>query len=185
MPPPERRETKLATAIIELSRVQVRPFNEARFVHTLARHAHNLLDTDGVGVFLIGTDGVPVTVATSDEVARLVRTIRRQLIDGPGNKGFRRRQPVNIADLTTERSYWDAMRSLAHDEGFAGVHTVPLQNHGEVVGSLCLFRRHPGDLSPHDHRISAALAGMATAYLLAIRERDRLENTGRRRRTTP
>lgn len=175
MPPPERREIRLATAIIELSRVQVHPFNEGRFVHTLARHAQNLLNTDGVGIFLVGADGRLVTAATSPEVERLVRAIRDQLTGGPGNKVYRQREPVSIAELTTESAYWDAVRSVAHDAGFPAVHPVPLQKHGEVVGSLCLFRRQPGDLSPQDHRIGAALAAMATAYLLAIRERDTLE----------
>ncbi len=163
------RDVELAKAIIELSGVRHRPFDEARYARDLVRHSSRLLDADAAGVILADANGRLGTVIASSETARLLQIIQLHYDAGPSIVSYRTRRPVSVTDLSTEECEGDIFRSATLNAGFPAVHALPLLVTGEIIGSLILFRRRAGELGADDHTVGKALASMATTYLLAER----------------
>lgn len=172
------RDVELAKAIIELSGMRQRPFDETRYARDLLRHSSRLLNADAAGVILTGADGRLDTVIASSETARLLQIIQLHYDAGPSIVSYRARRQVSVADLNVEEGDSDIFRSATLSAGFPAVHAFPLLLAGEAIGSLILFRRSPGELGSDDRVVGKALASMATAYLLTERDLGKAERLG-------
>ncbi|HEX6351465.1 GAF and ANTAR domain-containing protein [Actinophytocola sp.] len=169
------RDVELATAITELSFVRRRPFDESRYADDVARHSARLLNADDAGVLLADTEGRLSITAALSQTARLLQVIQVHYEAGPSIVSYRDRRPVSVPNLETEDRYGDIFRSATLNAGFSSAHVIPLMLTGEIVGSLILFRKNPGDLSADDRVVGKALVSAATAFLIAERELGRTE----------
>lgn len=168
------REVELAAAFLDLSRFSDRGFDEARYTGLLARRCAGLLDADAAGVLLTGAGGQLSAVAASAEPVQLLQLVQLRFQEGPGIASFRTGTPVHAADLRGG-GQWDTFRSAALKAGFTAVHALPLRLDDANLGSLTLFRRRPGELTREDIVVGEALAGSATATLLAQRAVEKAE----------
>lgn len=169
------REVELATAIIELSYVRRRPFDEARYADDLARHAARLLNADDAGVLFADADGRLSIVAASSQNARLIQVIQVNYGVGPSVLSYQERRRVSAACLSSEQRYGDIFRSATLNAGFAAVHAFPLLLTGEAIGSLILFRRDAGELDADELMVGKALTSMAAAFVTVERDVGRAE----------
>src|SRR5262249_45658188 len=74
-------------------------------------------------------------------------------------------EPVQVADMTQPGGYASSVRDVVIRSGYRAVLSVPLLREDEVMGSLILIRKTPGEVSAE---IIEALKTFATQSALAI-----------------
>ena len=107
-----------------------------------------------------------MTVAASDERARLLELFEIQNDEGPCRDCYRLGTAVVSVDLDRARERWPQFAPQAIAEGFRSANAVPLRLRSQVVGSLNLFRAATGGLGEAELRIAQALADAATIGIL-------------------
>ncbi len=107
-----------------------------------------------------------MTVAASDERARLLELFEIQNDEGLCRDCYRLGTAVVSVDLDRARERWPQFAPQAIAEGFRSANAVPLRLRSQVVGSLNLFRAATGGLGEAELRIAQALADAATIGIL-------------------
>lgn len=176
------QEPRLAAAFTELSDVHRQDFDADAYVGTLARHSVDLLEVDAAGWLLAGENGRLETAGAMTDTVRLLQVIQLRSGEGPAVESFRTHHPVTVGDMAAQ-SRWEALRTAAHGAGFAGVHALPMHLRGETLGSVCLFRRQPGELTEDQLALGTALVRVATGYLLLRRAVGRAEKLSQQLQT--
>jgi GAF domain-containing protein len=134
----------------------------------LCEVAVDVTDVTGAGVTLIGDDGSPTAVCTTDAVSALVEELQYTLGEGPCIDAYRQDRPVlepNLADPGTVR--WIAFTGLALEAGVRGIFGFPIRSGGAAFGALDLYCDQPGPLSDGQHAYALAVADLAAPVLLA------------------
>lgn len=163
------REQRIVAAITELSDVDARPLDEKRYLDLLARHSVALLDADAAAVLIADQGGRLRLAAATEENARRSTLVQLGGHDGPIVASFLCRVAESLPDVRAAER-WAEFCAAALDAGFAAVHPIPMRQRDTVLGVLTLYRYTPGPLTDDDGGLAAALAGLATAHLLAGRE---------------
>jgi GAF domain-containing protein len=143
-------------------------FDADAYGHTLARQSVSLLDVDEAGWLWAGDDGRPEAAGGTTDVVRFLQVTQLRTGDGPAAESLRTHRMLTVADVAAD-TRWAEFRAAVLDAGFCSIHTLPLQQNGEVVGALCLFRQRPGELAKDDLVVATALAEVAAACLLLKR----------------
>lgn len=163
----QRRE-RLRKAVAEcLSAPRATGWAEAMCVATVAAvggvdAAALTLRTDSHGEEMIG--------ASERWAARLEET-QYTLGEGPGVEAFGTGGPVLVADIRAEQARWPGFADAASAAGAAAMFAFPLQIGGIRLGTLDLYRRHVGGLSPVEVGDASVLAELSTLALLEDAER--------------
>lgn len=161
---------ELAETLVELADTLSVEFDLDDFLRLLANRCVRLLDVDAAGVFLID-HGV---AASSEQVALIELTAQRR-VEGPWHECARTGEPVVVPDLSAESVRWPTYVADAHRAGFAAALALPLRRHGDLIGTLTLFRTERGELDKPDVRLAQAMADLATIGILGTRALRRQE----------
>src|SRR5262249_46266934 len=116
-----------------------------------------------------------------DEVIQILRSDPIRIGEGAVGQAAARRQPVQIADISTEGSYHGRLREVALRTGWRALLAIPLFREDRIVGALVVRRKTPGELPAGRlalSRPSAAKSARATQTARLFRER---EDKGRQR----
>lgn len=162
-------EQALAAAFVGLADTLVDDYDVIDMLHRLATECVHLLPVDAAGLLLSDQRGNLRVVSSSSEQARLVDLFQVEANEGPCLESFRTSRPVAVADLRTEIERWPRFAAQAEQEGFRGLHALPLRLRSDTIGALNLFRVEPGLLSPANGEIAQALADVATISILQER----------------
>jgi GAF domain-containing protein len=108
-------------------------------------------------------------IASTSEEAQLVELLQLAAGEGPCLDCFRTGSAVTVADLDVEGGKWPEFQASALGEGFHSVHATPLRLRGQVIGTMNLFSKHAGALTPPDVAVAQALADVATIGILQER----------------
>jgi hypothetical protein len=162
------RESRLVSAFLELSDIDIHDFNAVSYALLLARHATRLLDADAAGLLLVSDDGELEQQGATTIAARELLFLQLRLGTGPGVESVRTNRPINSVDLRDEPR-WRQFRDAGLAAGFSSVHTLPLGVHETVLGSITLFRRRAGRLTADELAIGESLVRAATTYLVLQR----------------
>ncbi len=129
-----------------------------------------------VAVDRLGIDGAAIAVRTSGLAQDLVATtstwvtrleeLQYTLGDGPGVEAYTTAGPVLVTDLSDAAPRWPGFARSAAEEGLAAVFALPLQEGAIRLGTLDLYRRRTGGLTPEELADAAILADLATTALL-------------------
>ncbi|MFD6290596.1 GAF and ANTAR domain-containing protein [Streptomyces sp. NPDC060205] len=162
------REEQVAAAFVDLADTLVQDFDVIGFLYTLAEHCVHLLDVSAAGVLLAAPSGRLVDVAATDESTRRLETHSVEWGEGPCWDCFRSKQQITGVCLDTPEAQarWPRFTPRARTAGLTSVATCPLHLHGQVIGSLDLFRNRPGPLNASHLRLGQALANTATIGIL-------------------
>lgn len=166
---------RLSRALVELADTLVTTFDIDDYLHTLCRHAHDLLDVQAVGVLLEGPDGDLQLSAASTDDAAAIDLFERQAREGPCFDAYRSRQQLVDVDLATVEDRWPRFVPLALEHGLQAVYAFPLRLRDDCIGAMNLFRHEPGHFSPRDVEAGQALADVATIAILSQRRHDESE----------
>jgi len=162
------RESRLVSAFLELSDIDIHDFDPTTYALLLTRHATRLLDADAAGLLLISDDGELEQQGATTPAAQELLFLQLRLGAGPGVESARANGLIDSADLHREPR-WQQFRDAGLAAGFASVHALPLRVHETVLGSITLFRRRAGRLSVDELAIGESLVRAATSYLVLHR----------------
>jgi len=163
------REQRLADTFVELADTLIDDFDIIDFLQVLAVRCVELLDVEAAGIVLAGPGRTLMTVAASDERARLLELFEVQNDEGPCRDCYRLGTAVVNVDLDHERARWPRFAPRAIAEGFSSANALPLRLRSQVVGSLNLFHAGTGGLGNAELRLAQALADAATIGILQQR----------------
>jgi GAF domain-containing protein len=168
---------RLGQTFVELADTLVAGYDLIEFLQTLTERCVELLEVDAAGLLLASPDGTLMLVAASTEQARLVELLQLQHDQGPCPECFRTGLPVIVGDIGAPEAMarWPRFAAAAAQQGFAGVHALPMRLRDQVIGTLNLFSEAPGGLDAAVARAARALVDVATIGILqerAIRERE-------------
>jgi hypothetical protein len=156
------REQRLAETFVELADTLVDDFDVIDFLQILAARCVELLDVAAAGIMLADPGGSLMTVAASDERARLLELFEIQNDEGPCRDCYRLGAAVVNVDLDGARERWPQFTPQAISGGFRSANALPLRLRSQVVGSLNLFHAGTGGLGEAELRMAQALADAAT-----------------------
>ncbi|MEV6717541.1 ANTAR domain-containing protein [Lentzea sp. NPDC051208] len=127
---------------------------------------HVLPGLDAAALTLRGSARAEEMVGASDEWAARLEEIQYTLGEGPGVAAFRDATPVLVADLSADGVRWPGFEAAAAAAGLAAMFAFPLQVGGIRLGTLDLYRRRPGGLTPVAVADATILADVVTYALL-------------------
>jgi hypothetical protein len=132
----------------------------------------DLLDVTAAGVTVLTEQGVGGTVTASGELAARLEELQFSYGEGPCLQVYATRRPVLVANLNDgineQLSRWPIFGAAIVDAGIQALFAFPLIWAGRSVGSLNLYRTSTGALSRQQFDAAAALAGLASEWLLAL-----------------
>ncbi|MFC9363437.1 GAF domain-containing protein, partial [Rhodococcus sp. NPDC057014] len=117
-----------------------------------------LTGIDAAAVTLRATASAQDMLGASADWAGLLEDHQYTLGEGPGITAFTQGDPVLIDDLAAADHQWPAFTEAAQAVGVAAVFAFPLQFGAIALGTLDLYRRTPGALSPIAAAEAAAMA---------------------------
>jgi DNA-binding CsgD family transcriptional regulator len=151
----------------------------ATLASTYLAGARELVDASGLGFDLLDArTGEPIFTSgtgVSDFFLARYEAVGRP-VDPVFAEAVRRRVPVLSSQLMSARQWRGhaVFRDVYRMHDFAGVLQAPLVHDGAVLGMLSYGSRHP-TIDAADQRMSAALATIVAASLIALRARERAE----------
>lgn len=163
------RETKLASAFVELAAALISGTQLDEFLHLLSCDIVALLDVDAVGVMVADENDRLRAIAASDENAHLLEIFALQHEEGVCLDVYRSGRPEQTSTATTA-DRWPHFSRLCLAHGYAWVGGIPLRHDAEILGAVNLFRRKEEAVEEDELRLGQALADVATAALLQRRE---------------
>jgi ANTAR domain/GAF domain len=163
------REQRLAETFVELADTLVDDFDVIDFLQVLAARCVELLYVAAAGIMLADQGGSLMTVAASDERARLLELFEIQNDEGPCRDCYRLGAAVVNVDLDGARERWPRFAPQAIAGGFGSANALPLRLRSQVVGSLNLFHAGAGGLGRGELRLAQALADAATIGIVQQR----------------
>jgi hypothetical protein len=131
----------------------------------------DLLDITGASVSLMGGGpGDSVLWWSSDPVAGQLAEAQYSLGDGPCQTARDLVAPVLAGDLTggVDARRWPLFAQRAVELGVRAVFSLPLGSDVVAIGSLDLYRREPGPLSPRDSAFVFPVSDAITLALIRI-----------------
>jgi hypothetical protein len=163
------REQRLAETFVELADTLVDDFDVIDVLQVLAARCVELLEVGAAGIMLAAQSDSLVTVAASDERARLLELFEIQNDEGPCRDCYRFGAAVANVDLEGARTRWPLFAPQAIAAGFRCANALPLRLRSQVVGSLNLFHAGTAGLDSAGLRMAQALADAATIGILQQR----------------
>jgi ANTAR domain/GAF domain len=163
------REQRLAETFVELADTLVADFDVIDFLQVVVGRCVELLDVAAAGLVLADASGSLVTVAASDERARLLELFEIQNDEGPCRDCYQRGAAVVNVDLGRAVELWPRFAPQAITAGFGSANALPMRLRNQVIGSLNLFHAPPGGLASDQLRLAQALADAATIGILQQR----------------
>jgi hypothetical protein len=131
----------------------------------------DLLDITGASVSLMGgAPGEGVLWWSSDQLAAQLAEAQYSLGDGPCRTARELVAPVLAGDLTggVDARRWPLFAGRAVELGVRAVFSLPLGSEVTAIGSLDLYRREPGPLSPRDTAFAFTVGDAITLALIRI-----------------
>jgi signal transduction histidine kinase/CheY-like chemotaxis protein len=170
----EARSAELARKVGELE--ALREVGEAvnssldvsKVLSTIAKHAVRLSATDGGSIMEYDASRqcflVRSVYQTEAAVVERLRATRIHLDETLVGRAATVGKPLAVADLSTAER--DPHLAVLYEAGWRSLVVVPLLREGQIVGSLVVRRKHPGEFSVETLRLLEMFADQSTLALL-------------------
>jgi signal transduction histidine kinase len=157
------------TALGEVSRAVSSTLDVETVLDTIVSRATQLAGADGCAISEYDDATAMFHVrATHGIDAALVGTLRAMPLrkgEGVMGRAAETREPFQVADIAVPGAYQSHLRDVLIGAGFRAVLSVPLLREDQIIGSLSLNRRSPGEFPPE---VVEVLKTFATQSALAI-----------------
>lgn len=160
------RESRLNAAFVMVADTLTADYDVVDLLHTLVNECTEIVDARAGGLMLVDADGNLQVVASTSESADLVEVLQLAAGIGPCLDCFATGEQVSVPDIANSGERWSAFKEAALDQGFRSVHATPLRLRGDTIGTMNLFSRSIGALSPRNAAAAQALADVATIGIL-------------------
>jgi len=163
------RSVEQLTALGEISRAVSSTLDVETVLDTIGSRATQLAGADGCAIYEYDEATQTFHVrATHNFDTAFVDTLRAMPLrkgEGVMGRATETREPVQIADIAVRGVYQSQVRDVLVGAGFRAVVSVPLLREEQIIGSLSLIRKAPGEFSPE---VIDVLKTFATQSALAI-----------------
>jgi len=157
------------TALGEVSRAVTSTLDVETVLETVVSRARQLAGADGCLIYEYDEGSQQFHSRATDSLdAAYAEALRGAPIrkgEGVSGRAAEVREAVQVADMTQPSAYQSSVRDITIRAGYRAVLSVPLLREDEVIGSLILIRKTPGEFSPE---IVELLKTFATQSALAI-----------------
>jgi GAF domain-containing protein len=157
------------TALGEVSRAVSSTLDVETVLSTIVSRASQLANADGCMIYEYDEETEQFHVrATHNLDAGFTEVLRGSPFrkgEGVMGRAAEMRQPVQVPDITRPGAYQSSLRAVFIGAGYRAALSVPLLREDQVIGSLSLTRKTPGEFSPE---IVETLKTFATQSALAI-----------------
>ena len=157
------------TALGEVSRAVSSTLDVETVLNTIVSRANLLASADGCVIYEYDEATEQFHVRATDNLdAEFVEAIRRLPIrkgEGIAGRAAEMREPFQVADITHPGAYESSLRDVVIRAGYRAALSVPLLREDQIIGSLSLTRKTPGEFLPE---VVELLKTFATQSALAI-----------------
>jgi GAF domain-containing protein len=149
----------------------VSDFDISELFYRLVGACVDLAGADEAGLLLMDREGKLGIAATTSESTHLVELLQLQTQEGPCLDAFRSGEPVRTGYLASTEAAreWPEFARQATAAGFHSVVAVPMRLQEKILGSLNLFRFHPGEVSDREIKAAQTLADLASVAIIQDR----------------
>jgi GAF domain-containing protein len=163
------RSVQQLTALGEISRAVSSTLDVETVLQTVVSRASQLAGSDGGAIYEYdeATQAFHIR-ATHNLDPALVGTLRAAPLhrgEGAMGRAAETREPVQIADIQVGGAYQSHIRNTLLGAGYRALLSVPLLREDQIIGSLSLNRKAPGEFSAE---VVEVLKTFATQSALAI-----------------
>lgn len=135
----------------------------------VCRACAELLPVDGASISVMTGTQDRETLYASDEVVDRIEALQSSLGEGPGFEAFATHRPVLVPDLArASGAAWPIFASQTVDVPVAAIFAFPLQTGAIGLGTMDMYRRKAGWLSPDELTTALQVVDIATAALLGL-----------------
>ncbi|HEU0089294.1 MAG TPA: GAF and ANTAR domain-containing protein [Pseudonocardiaceae bacterium] len=169
------RKLDQARAAGELQQLLLDTEDITEFLNEVVRYTANTLAPGLSCGMTVDRDGTPLTVASSDALARALDEVQYGHDCGPCLTAMRSGTSVIITDLATDDRWGDyRLDALAH--GMASALSLPLDAGPGVRGALNIYAKQPQVFgAERQHQAEALVAEASRALRLAVRLTDQVQ----------
>ena len=157
------------TALGEVSRAVSSTLDVETVLDTIVSRASQLAAADSCAIYEYDAGEQAFHVrATHGIGTALVETLRAMPFrkgEGVMGRATETREPIQISDIAAPGAYQTRFRDVLVGAGYRAALSVPLLREEEIIGSLSLLRKMPGEYSPE---VIDVLKTFATQSALAI-----------------
>ncbi len=163
------RSVEQLTALGEVSRAVSSTLDVETVLDTIVSRATQLAGADGCAIYEYDdtTEAFHVRATHSVDPA-LVETLRAMPLrkgEGVMGRATETREPIQLADIAAPGVYQSHLRDVLIGAGYRALLSVPLLREDQIIGSLSLNRKAPGEFPPE---VIDVLKTFATQSALAI-----------------
>src|SRR5437667_5033830 len=139
-------------ALADVSRAVSSTLDLETVLTRIVSHAVQLTTADGGAIYQYDESvkefHLRVGFRMEDELIQAFKAYPIRLGEGAVGRAAATRQPVQIADILEESDYEERLRDLLGRHGLRALLAVPLVREDQIVGSLVVRRKSPGEFPP-------------------------------------
>ncbi len=164
-------------AITHISSEVSTVLDQQQLLGLIARHAAEISNCDGCGIFTLHPDGrlhLDAAHGVGEDFTSLLRTKGVPMEGTAVGRAYTSLQPCQIPDIYDEKETY-ATVEIADMEGIRSLLAIPMRRGEEVIGGIVLWHRQPRRFSVEEERFLQALANQSVNALENARlfERER------------
>jgi two-component system, NtrC family, sensor kinase len=163
------RSVEELRALGEVSRAVSSTLDLEMVLNTIVSRAAQLAGADGASIheYDDATQEFQIRAAHNydPELVESIRAMPIRLGEGLMGRAAERREPVQVPDIVREGAYQSRLRDMLLRIGYRALLALPLVREDQVIGTLTVNRRAPGEFAPE---VVELLKTFATQSALAI-----------------
>ncbi len=163
------RSVEELKALGEVSRAVSSTLDVETVLNTIVSRANQLASADSCAIFeydeLSREFHVRATYNFDAELVEAVRAMPLRRGEGIMGRAAEMHEPVQVPDIAQPGAYQSSLRDVLISAGYRAALSVPLLREDEIIGSLSLTRKTPGEFS---QEVVEILKTFATQSALAI-----------------
>jgi signal transduction histidine kinase len=163
------RSVAQLTALGEVSRAVSSTLDVEAVLETIVSRAGQLAGADACTIYEYDEGSeqfhLRATHNLDPEIAESMRATPLRKGEGVTGRATALRQPVQVSDISETGAYQSSFRDALVAAGYRAALSVPLLREDQIIGSLALARKTPGEFSPE---VVELLKTFATQSALAI-----------------
>jgi signal transduction histidine kinase len=157
------------TALSDISRAVSSTLDVETVLDTIVSHASQLAGGAGCAIYEYDESGEQFELrATHGYEAGFVEALRASPLrkgEGLMGRAAEMHEPIQVPDIAQPGAYRSSLRDTVMRFGYRALLSVPLLREEQIIGSLSLTRKEPGEYSPE---VIEVLKTFATQSALAI-----------------
>ena len=154
----------LGTVLADFAKILADEHGPTEVVHRLGDYVTELLPVHGVGILLLGANGIEVATANTD-AGLIVEQLEADLGEGPCTDCMASGEQVLAPDLAATADRYPRFVPRALEAGIYSIHALPMTVRGEQLGSMDVVATEEMHLDAAQLATAQMLGDVAMTYV--------------------